>query len=49
LPRDAIKVGDEILKHLVGKEAKKATPADVEEVSEKTLKKGKYKKAESEK
>jgi type II secretory pathway predicted ATPase ExeA len=43
LPRDAIKVGDEILKHLISKEAKKATPADAEEVSKKTLKKRKHK------
>ena len=37
LPRDAIKVGDELLKHLLGKEARKATPQDVEEVAVKTL------------
>jgi general secretion pathway protein A len=43
LPRDAIKVGDELLKHLVNKEARKATPRDVEQVAIKTLKKGKYK------
>jgi hypothetical protein len=43
LPRDAIKVGDELLKFLLGKEAKKATPADVEAVAKNTLKKGKYK------
>jgi general secretion pathway protein A len=43
LPWDAIKVGDELLKHLLGKEAKKATPADVETVAKNTLKKGKYK------
>ena len=33
LPRDAIKVADELLKYLVGKDAKKAVPADVEEVA----------------
>jgi type II secretory pathway predicted ATPase ExeA len=43
LPRDAIKVGDELLKHLVGKDARKATPKDIEEVAIKTLKKGRYK------
>jgi len=43
LPRDAIKVGDELLKHLVGKDSRKATPKDVEEVALKTLKKGRYK------
>ena len=43
LPRDAIKVGDELLKHLLNKEARKATAKDVEEVAIKTLKKGKYK------
>jgi len=43
LPRDAIKVGDELLKHLVSKEARKATPKDIEEVAVKTLKKGRYK------
>lgn len=43
LPRDAIKVGDELLKHLVGKEARKATAHDVEEVAIKTLKKGRFK------
>jgi type II secretory pathway predicted ATPase ExeA len=42
LPRDAIKVGDELLKHLVGKEARKALPKDVEEVAVKTLKKGRF-------
>ena len=43
LPRDAIKVGDEILKFLVGKETKKIMPADVEEVARNTLKKGRFK------
>jgi hypothetical protein len=43
LPRDAIKVGDELLKFLVGKEAKRAEPADVERVARNTLKKGKFK------
>jgi hypothetical protein len=41
LPRDAIKVGDELLKHLLHKEARKATPKDVEEVAVKTLRKRK--------
>lgn len=43
LPRDAIKVGDELLKFLVGREEKKTKPADVESVAVNTLKKGKYK------
>lgn len=43
LPRDAIKVGDELLKFLVGKEEKKAKTADVEAVAKNTLKKGKFK------
>jgi general secretion pathway protein A len=43
LPRDAIKVGDELLKFLVGKGERKAKPADVELVAHNTLKKGKYK------
>ena len=43
LPRDAIKVGDEILKFLVGKETKKIMPADVEEVARNTLKKERFK------
>jgi general secretion pathway protein A len=43
LPRDAIKVGDELLKHLVSKDARKATPKDIEEVAVKTLKKGRDK------
>jgi type II secretory pathway predicted ATPase ExeA len=47
LPRDAIKVGDELLKFLVGKEDKKAKPADVEHIARNTLKKGKYKIAEA--
>jgi hypothetical protein len=49
LPRDAIKVGDELLKFLVGKEAKKAKPADVEQVARNTLKKGKFKSKSEEK
>ncbi len=43
LPRNAILVGDELLKHLVGIEKRKATPADVEQVAKKTLTKGRYK------
>jgi general secretion pathway protein A len=43
LPRNAILVGDELLKHLLGKGERKATPADVEEVAKKTLIKGRYK------
>jgi type II secretory pathway predicted ATPase ExeA len=43
LPRDAIKVGDELLKFLVGIGERKAKPADVEVVARNTLKKGKYK------
>jgi general secretion pathway protein A len=43
LPRDAIKVGDELLKHLASKDERKAKPADVDLVAQKTLKKGKYK------
>jgi general secretion pathway protein A len=39
-PRDAIKIGDELLKVLVGKEARKANPKEVEEVAQKTLRKG---------
>ena len=46
LPRDAIKVGDELLKFLLGKDARKATAADVEQVARNTLKKKKYKLAE---
>jgi type II secretory pathway predicted ATPase ExeA len=46
LPRDAIKVGDELLKHLVGTGAKKATSAEVEQVSRNTLIKKKYKLSE---
>ena len=46
LPRDAIKVGDELLKFLVGKGAKKATSSEVEQVARNTLKKKKYKLAE---
>jgi type II secretory pathway predicted ATPase ExeA len=43
LPRDAIKVGDELLKFLVGKGERKAKPADVEMVAQQTLLRGKYK------
>jgi type II secretory pathway predicted ATPase ExeA len=43
LPRDAIKVGDELLKFLVGKGEKKAKPADVEMIAQQTLLRGKYK------
>jgi general secretion pathway protein A len=43
LPRDAIKVGDELLKHLASKGERKAKPTDVDLVAQKTLKKGKYK------
>jgi general secretion pathway protein A len=43
LPRDAIKVGDELLKHLASKGDRKAKPVDVDLVAQKTLKKGKYK------
>jgi type II secretory pathway predicted ATPase ExeA len=43
LPRDAIKVGDELLKFLVGTGERKAKPADVEVVARNTLKKGKFK------
>jgi type II secretory pathway predicted ATPase ExeA len=43
LPRDAIKVGDELLKFLVGRSERKAKAADVEVVARNTLKKGKYK------
>jgi general secretion pathway protein A len=42
-PRDAIKIGDELLKLLAGKETKKANSAEVEEVAQKTLRKGRYK------
>jgi type II secretory pathway predicted ATPase ExeA len=48
LPRDAIKVGDELLKFLVGTGERKAKPADVEMVARNTLKKGKYKTQELE-
>jgi type II secretory pathway predicted ATPase ExeA len=48
LPRDAIKVGDELLKFLVGKGERKAKAADVEIVAQNTLKKGKYKMQDSE-
>jgi type II secretory pathway predicted ATPase ExeA len=43
LPRDAIKVGDELLKFLVGKGERKVKPADVERVAQQTLLRGKYK------
>jgi type II secretory pathway predicted ATPase ExeA len=43
LPRDAIKVGDELLKYLVGKGERKAKPADVEGVAQQTLLRGRYK------
>ena len=46
LPRDAIKVGDELLKFLVGTGARKATSSEVEQVARHTLKKKKYKLAE---
>ena len=39
-PRDAIKIGDELLKVLVGKDTRKANPTEVEEVAQKTLRKG---------
>jgi type II secretory pathway predicted ATPase ExeA len=48
LPRDAIKVGDELLKFLVGTGERKAKPADVEVVARNTLKKGKYKAQDTE-
>jgi general secretion pathway protein A len=37
LPRDAIKIGDELLKFLLFKEERKAKPADVKLIAEKTL------------
>jgi general secretion pathway protein A len=43
LPRDAIKVGDELLKFLVGQGERKAKPADVERIAQQTLLRGKYK------
>ena len=46
LPRDAIKVGDELLKYLVGTGERKAKPNEVEQVARNTLKKKKYKLAE---
>jgi general secretion pathway protein A len=46
LPRDAIKVGDELLKFLVGTGTKKATSAEVEQVARNTLIKKKYQLAE---
>jgi general secretion pathway protein A len=42
-PRDAIKVGDELLKFLVIKGERKAKPADVDNVAKQTLIKKKYK------
>jgi hypothetical protein len=48
LLRDAIKVGDELLKFLVGKGERKAKAADVEMVAQQTLKKGKYKMQDTE-
>jgi general secretion pathway protein A len=48
LPRDAIKVGDELLKFLVGKGERKAKPADVERVAQQTLLRGKYKMQDAE-
>jgi general secretion pathway protein A len=48
LPRDAIKVGDELLKFLVGKGERKAKAVDVEVVAQHTLKKRKYKTRDSE-
>jgi general secretion pathway protein A len=48
LPRDAIKVGDELLKFLVGKGERKAKAADVDTVAQQTLKKGKYKMQDTE-
>jgi len=42
-PRDAIKIGDELLKVLAGKDTKKAKVAEVEDVAQKTLRKGRYK------
>jgi type II secretory pathway predicted ATPase ExeA len=47
LPRNAILVGDELLKHLLGKGERKAKPADVEHVAKKTLTKGRYKTQET--
>jgi general secretion pathway protein A len=43
LPRDAIKIGDELLKFLLFKEERKAKPADVKLIAEKTLLKKKDK------
>jgi general secretion pathway protein A len=43
LPRDAIKIGDELLKFLLGKGERKAKPADVDLVAKQTLQKKKYK------
>ncbi|MGQ0718246.1 MAG: ExeA family protein [Pseudonocardiales bacterium] len=43
LPRDALKVGDELLKHLTRKEQRKATPDDMEQVARNTLTKRKSK------
>ena len=46
LPRDAIKVGDELLKHLVDTGARKATADEVEQIAVKTLVKKRHKRAE---
>jgi len=46
LPRDAIKVGDELLKFLLGKDARKITATEVEQVARNTLQKKRYKLAE---
>ncbi len=48
LPRDAIKVGDELLKFLVGKGEHIAKPADVERIAQQTLVRGKYKMQDAE-
>ena len=48
-PRDAIKIGDELLKVLAGKETMKANSSEVEEVVQKTLRKGRYKAIREEK
>lgn len=49
LPRDAIKVGDELLKEMAALSLKKATPSLVEKVAIKTLKKGRHKAKEDSK
>lgn len=43
LPRNAIMVGDELLKYLVMKDQKRANPEDVELVAQNTLKRGRFK------